>query len=289
MERGAAHLLHDVAHFQSDLDADFVLEIDERLDLELEPHVEVAHRLGHESAGRSGGRRDHRHAIADVDPGLLLVLHADARIGEHIGGAILLRESEDQHRRSDESGQAAAQPLEPCCRRHGARGGGRGNRRGILELDLLRKAHAHLEQLVAPDFEDLDFEHHLGFRQVLRRDQPLGEPDRVRRVFDHEQVQLLVDEDVAGLHQRADHVGGLPHVGVGEVEAPHHELLVFAQLLRRVREYEDRPLVQDLLLELVGDEDHPDRFLHRGVAHDDGRPQVGAHVLVEDEGDARCA
>ena len=89
------------------------------------------------------------------------------------------------------------------------------------------------------------------------------------------QIQLLVDEDVAGLHQRADHVRRLLHVGVGEIEAAHHELLVLALLRGRVREHEDGALVQDLLLELVGEQHDAQRLLDGRVAHQDRRAQVG--------------
>ena len=100
-ERAAADgadLARDVAHLERDLDADLVVQVDERLDLELEPDVEVAHRLGDEAAGGGGGGGDHRHAVADVDPRLLLVLHADARVGEHAGGAVLLAQLEQEQR-----------------------------------------------------------------------------------------------------------------------------------------------------------------------------------------------
>src|SRR5438034_9234907 len=95
--------LHDalpiyVADFEPDLDADLVLEENLRLDLELEADVEVGHRLGDEAAGRRRGGGDHRHAVADVDARLLLVLHADARIGEDVGAAVRLVQVKDEQR-----------------------------------------------------------------------------------------------------------------------------------------------------------------------------------------------
>jgi len=44
--------------------------------------------------------------------------------------------------------------------------------------ERLRVADAELEQAVPRYLEDLDLEHDLGLGQVLRGDQPLGEPDR---------------------------------------------------------------------------------------------------------------
>ena len=157
---------------------------------------------------------------------------------------------------------------------------------GEADGERLRVADAELEQSVARHFEDLDLEHDLGLGQVLSGDQALGEPDRGRRVLDHQQVDLLVDEHVARLDQRADHVRRLLDVGVGEVEALHHQLLVLAQLLRRVGEHEHRVLVEDLLLELVGEQRHADRVLDGRVAQRDAGALVGARVAVEDEVDA---
>src|SRR6185295_8370071 len=96
------------------LDADLVFQVHERLDLELEADVEVVHRLGDEAAGRRGRGGDHRHAVADVDARLLLVLHPDARIGEHAGGAVLLAQLEQEQRigeRELHQVGAAVQPL----------------------------------------------------------------------------------------------------------------------------------------------------------------------------------
>ena len=129
------------------------------------------------------------------------------------------------------------------------------------DRERVREADAELEQPARADLQHLDFQHHLRLGEVVRGDQPLGQAHRVRRVLDHQQVELLVDEEVPRLHQRAHHVGGLAHVGVGEVEALHHQLLVLALLLRRVRVDQQRGLVHHLLLELVGGEHQADQLL----------------------------
>ena len=264
----------------ADLDPDFVLQVDQRLDLELEADVEVVHRLRDEAAGRRRGGGDHRHAVADVDARLLLVLDADARVGEHVGAAVLLAQLEQEQRVGERELHQLRAAVLPFGQGEGAR-----HARGADQADRerVREADAELEQPARADLQHLDFQHHLRLGQVVRGDQPLGQAHRVRRVLDHQQVQLLVDEQVARLHQRAHHVGGLLHVGVGEVEALHHQLLVLALLLRRVRIDQQRVLVHHLLVELVGGEHQADQLLGLGVAQHDGGAQVGAHVAVEHE------
>src|SRR5439155_25050798 len=89
---GGLDRVGDVAHLEPDLDADVVLEINQGLDLQLQTHVEVAHRLGDEAPRHRGSRGDHGDAVADVDLRLFLVLHADAGIGEQVGPAVGLPE-----------------------------------------------------------------------------------------------------------------------------------------------------------------------------------------------------
>ncbi len=291
------HRARDVAHLQADLDADLVVEIDERLDLELQADVEIAHRFGDEAARGGGGGGDHRHAVADVDLGFLLVLHPDARVGEHVGRAVLLAQREDEERIGEGEAhqvRVAADPFRQA--EHAGRAAGDGDaaaRRGRggaaadeAQRDRAGIAQAELEQAVVADFDDLDLEQHLGLGEVLGGDQALGEAHRVRRVLQHDQVQLLVEEDVARLHQRADHVRRLLHVCVCDVESLHHQLLVLAQLLRRVGVDEHRGLVDDLLLELVAHQDEAHHLLEVLVAHRERAALIGAHVLVEHEAHA---
>ena len=218
-----------------------------------------------------------------MDARLLLVLHPDARIGEDVGPAVLLVQAEEEQRIGEGEAHQIRFAGVPFTQRDGARGAGGA---GEADGERTRVAEAELEQAVPRHLEDLDFEHHLGLGQVLSGNEALGEADRGRRVLDHQQVDLLVDENVARLDQGADHVRGLLDVGVGEVEALHHQLLVLAQLLRRVGEDEHGVLVEDLLLQLVGEQGHADRVLDGRVAQRDAGALVGAHVAVEDEVDA---
>ena len=282
----------DVADLESDLDADIVLEIDQGLDLQLQAYVEVAHRLGNKAPRHRGSRGDHRDAVADVDLRLFLVLHADAGIGEQVGPAVGLPEREEKER----IGEGEAHEVLIARAQFGqgesagrSGGPGRGGAADEAHGRRAREAHTQLQQPVVADFQHLDFEHHLRLGDVLRRDQLFREANGVRRVLHHQEVQLFVDEDVARLEDGANQVRGLPHVRVGDVEALDDEILVFAQLLRRVRVDERRGLVQDLLLELVGREDQLDDVLDLRVTHDDRGPQVGAHVLVEQEVEIRRA
>jgi len=82
------------------------------------------------------------------------------------------------------------------------------------------------------------------------------------------------------------HVRRLLDVGIRKIEALHHELLVLAQLLWRVRIDEHGVLVQHLALERVGEHRHADRVLDGRVAQRHARALVGAHVAVEHEVDA---
>src|SRR5207245_6011461 len=95
---GGINGVGDAADLESDLDADIVLEINQRLDLQLQAHVEVAHRLGNEAPCYRGSRGDHGDAVADVDFRLFLVLHADAGVGEQVGPAVGLPEREEKQR-----------------------------------------------------------------------------------------------------------------------------------------------------------------------------------------------
>ena len=282
----------DVADLEPDLDADVVLEIDQGLDLELQAHVEVAHRLGNEAPCHRGSRGDHGDAVADVDFRLFLVLHADAGIGEQVGPAVGLPEREKEQRIGE--GESHEVLVARAQLGQGENAGcsarpGRGGAADETDRRRAREADAQLHQPVVADFEHLDFEHHLRLGDVLRRDQLFREANGVRRVLHHQEVQLFVYEDVARLEDGANQVRGLPHVGVGDVKALDDEILVLAQLLRRVRVDERSGLVEDFLLELVGGEDQLDDVLDLRVAHDDRGPLVGAHVLVEQEVEIRRA
>ena len=264
----------------ADLDADVVLQAHQRLDLELQADVEVVHRLGDE-AGGAGGRGDHRHLVADVDARLLLALHADARVGEHVGAAGLLAQIErDQRVAHVEAHQLPllkffasvpviwpgmpAAPITPAASRPG-------------------HSMPSCASCVVPDLEHLDFEHHLGLAEVLAGDQLLDHADRLGRVAHHQQVQLLVDEDVARLDEAAHHVRGLLHVRVGEIEALHRELAVGLRLGRRVRVDQHGVRVERAALELARHQHEAQHFLDRGVAHEHRDAQVGRHVAVVDE------
>src|SRR6266853_893732 len=96
----ASNLLHDAAHFQPDLDADVVLQEHVRLDVQLQADFEIVHGLRNDS-GRGRGGRDDRNLVADMDLGFFTVLHADARIREKIGLALLLLEIGDHERIGD--------------------------------------------------------------------------------------------------------------------------------------------------------------------------------------------
>ena len=275
----------DVAHLKPDLDAHVVLEEHLWLDLELQADVEVVHRLGDEARGARGGR-DHRHLVADVDARLLAVLRADARIGEDVGAADLLAQVErDQRVAHGQVDEATVQVA-----RLGARdlaGDALGAHQA--DADLGGPLDARGGELVGGDFQHLDFQHHFRLALVLVGDQLLRHADRLGRVAHHEQVQLLVDEEVTRLDELAHHVGGLLHVRVGEVEAAHHQVLVVPGLRRRVGIDQDGVVVEDLAVELVGHQHEADHFLDGGVAHEHGGLRLGLHVLVEDEVEAGLA
>src|SRR5688572_28563436 len=257
--------------------------MDERLDLQAQADVEVGHRLGDEPAGGGRGGGDDRHAIADVDARLVLVLHTDARVGEHGGGGILLAQLQQEERIGEVQLHELRAAVQPFRQRDLS---GYALRPDQAVRNRLGVADAELKEPGTADLEDLDFEHHLGLGQVLRGDQALGDVDRVRRVLQHKQVDLLVEEDVAGLDERPDHVRSLRDVVVHEVERLDHELLVLAQLLRGVRIDEDRALVQFLVLERIGERDEVDRLFYARVADRDARALIGAHIAVEHEGHA---
>ena len=105
-QHGTGHFAHDVADLERDLDRDLVVQRHARHHVELEADVEVAHRSRHADVGGRGGR-EHRQLFADVHLGLFLVLHADARIGQQVGRAVLLAQVQDQTRVENVAGEVA--------------------------------------------------------------------------------------------------------------------------------------------------------------------------------------
>jgi hypothetical protein len=134
-------------------------------------------------------------------------------------------------------------------------------------------------QARALDFEDLDFEHHLGFGDVLQGDQLVGQADRFEAVADHQQVELLVDHDVLGLEDRLERGADGLGIRIREIEGLDHQRLVVLLLGRCVRVDQDRVAIEHALFELVGEQQDVDRGLDGAVAQEDGGLLIGAQSL----------
>ena len=263
------------------MDRHAVVGVHGRLGLDLDAHVEVLDLLGRDRrvvrtqiGGADDGARYHRHPVAHVHPRLLAVAHPHPRVGQGLGVAVGAQQLELVA--GVDADGAAAEVADLRQPRAGAARAG----------ELARVGDAEVAHLGARDFEDLEFEHHLGVGPVLRRDQPLGGADDVGRVAHHQQVDTFVDEDVACLEHRAQQVERLLRVGVAEVEGAHHQLLVLAQLLRRVRVDQHGVVGEDLLFELVVLDQQVERVLDPHVAHEDRGLEVGPDLAVHDEVDA---
>ena len=272
------HFAHDVADLERDLDRDLVVQGHARHHVELETDIQIADRGRHADVGGGGGG-EHRHLLADMHLCLGAVLDPDARIGEQRGVAVLGAQTQHGSGVGDEGHQAAGVVEVDHAVLQGA---------DVLPVDrapadLLREFEADLAQLGAAHFQHLDLEHHLRLGDVERGDQALGQAHRLGGVLDDQQVELLVDEHVARLHHLLDQVERLLHVGVGEVEAARHQLLVFALLGRRGRVDQHRVGVEQLAVDLLGGGEQLDDLVDRGVAHEDADQRVVAHVAVEHE------
>ncbi len=167
-----------------------------------------------------------------MDSGFLAVLDADARVGQDVALAGLAAQVQGERRVGDEGGHAreVAQVDEALHKRAG--GGGVVPQPTVA--DLVGETKAQFEQTAAGDLQHFHFEHDLGVGDVQRLDQPFGQFHGVGRVLEDEQVEPLVDKDVRGFDQGANHGVRLFHVGVGEVEAAGDQLLVLACLSRCV-------------------------------------------------------
>ena len=129
----------------------------------------------------------------------------------------------------------------------------------------------------------LHFQHHFRFGVVLHRDQVLGQANHIRRIANHQQVQLLVDEGILGLEHGLDHVLRLLDVGVLQVEGTDHQVLVFANLRRGGRVDHQRVVIEHLAGQLVRLEQQGDRVFDQHIAHRNADADIRSDFLVEDE------
>ena len=277
----AVDLADQVADLEVDLHHHVVVELHAGLDLELQADVDVGHRGAHAHVRRRRGG-EHRQLLADLHARLLAVAGAQARVGDERGVARGAAQGGQHGRVGDAGAELAA--LRP--QRAGRRGGDATER-----VDAARNAVADLGGPLQPEFIEtvgrdlhhLDLEQHFGLGQVDGGDQPLGQAHHLGRVANDHQVQALVDEHIARLGHRFYEQLRLLHIGVDEVEAARHQLLVFALLVRCAGVDEHRAVVEQLAVELLGREDHAHRFVERHVLQRDADAHVGAHVLVERE------
>ena len=115
----------------------------------------------------------------------------------------------------------------------------------------------------------------------MRGDQLLGEPHHLRSVANDQQVELLVDDHILHLgdraHQRRDLVG----VAVAEIKRAHDHLAVFGGLGLRVRIDEQGVFVQHPALQLVGREQQSQHVFDRFCGDRYRDAQVRLHIAVE--------
>ncbi len=266
-----------VAHLELHLDGDFVVEVNGRLHRQLQAHVHVGHALAGKAAHAARhGRRDHRQLVADDDIGLLLVAHADARIGQQVRVGIGLVDVD----RAGDAGQQDAVRVQVAQLIDRRTIGKLGQRR---DADTARPLHAQVHQRAAFDLEDFHLQHHFRLGHVLGGDHAFGQADRFRVVAHDQQVELFIDHHVARFKNRLEGVGHHLGVGIGQVEGLDRHLLVFLLLGGRVRIDQHGVGVHHLLFELVGQQQEIDRRLHRAVAQQDRGALVGLDVLVEHE------
>ena len=120
-------------------------------------------------------------------------------------------------------------------------------------------------ELVRVDLEQLDVDDDLGELLVVLLDDPLGHGDLVGGVAQRDRVLRLVDRDARRLEQRAQGVGDLGDVPVGEEERPDDEVLVGLAVLRRVGGDQDRLLVDDLVEVVLLAQERLERLLELDV------------------------
>jgi hypothetical protein len=155
------------------------------------------------------------------------------------------------------------------------------------DVDGLRVLNADLVQDRAREFQNLDLEDHLRLGNIERSYQLLHHPHGFRCVLHDQEIGLLVDEHILALDHALHQIQRLFHIGVGEIEAAHHQFAVFLLLRRGVGVDENGIIVEHLALELVGQQDQFDHIIERGIAHEDVDLGVRAHVAVEYEIDSR--
>ena len=117
----------------------------------------------------------------------------------------------------------------------------------------------------------------------MHGDQPLGDPQRLRRVTHDDHVLLLISHDIAGFHDRLDGIHHLLGIGVVEEKDLAHKCLVFPHLGRCIRVNQDGVGVQYLVFQLVGQEQDFHRRFDRRIAEKYRCPEVAAHVAVENK------
>ena len=173
-------------------------------------------------------------------------------------------------------------------RAHGRRGRRIGGN-GVQQGKLVGILDAQVKQPPALDLQHFDVEHDFGLGQVLHRDQLLGQPDGVGRVAHHQQIQPVVDIHVPRLDQRAQHGHGGLGIGIAQVEALHHQVLVGLLFLRLVGIDQQRIGVDHFLGQLTGHQEHVHCIGDRRVAGKQRGLGVRPHVLVENEIEARLS
>ncbi|KFB70408.1 MAG: hypothetical protein AW09_004504 [Candidatus Accumulibacter phosphatis] len=166
-------LVDDVADFERHLHRHFVVEIDRRFDVEFQADIDVGDRFGRETNGQ--GRGDVRYSLANQDLGLFPVARANAWVGEQVDIAVELigTDGDRAHRDANRRRIQVAQILH-----------GQTVHRQCPQRDCVRPVNPQRLQARALDLENLDFEHHLGFRNVLQRNHLVGQTDRFRTVAD---------------------------------------------------------------------------------------------------------
>ena len=279
----------DVSADRRDLDVElerhFLVVVDARLDRELDPRVLVGERRHGNDVPADGvrrvegGRRD-RHAVADVDLGLLAFRDADLRLADRLRVRIGPEEVQDQ------AGDRTERPVSLLA-----------DRPQIVEGERLRPAEERQRERLAREvdpqvlqrravyFEKLDVDDQLGLGFVVVVDDLLGHGDDVGVVLDGDRVELGVLRDLPDIEKRAQEGVDLLRVSAREEERPNDLVLVFGPLLSVVVRDQEGVLVDDLVevLELEHQDVHgalerQSRQVHRLLL-------VEVHLVVVEEVD----
>ena len=233
--RPGRDFFHNATDFQVQLHGHFIIPIDRRLHIELQPDIEICHTAGHHTAGSADDRRhrvcENRHTVANVNLGLFVIPRSDPRAGEDIDLGVfpfqIDRRSETRHTRVRAIEYEILERLDrrSSCGRDGAEG---------VEGDLVGELDPDLCQLRARDLHDLHFHHDFRILQIERDKELLGHADHLRRIPHHEQPRMLVDEQGLGVQHHLQQAHRLLGVCVREVEGLDHLLFVAPPFVRRV-------------------------------------------------------